>query len=166
MSNQKEHHDIARAIREGFSCLARAIDGLRPEFSKPKGHFDISIGLVAQKKENQMVNVTITNSQKVPITLTPRKADKPDGSPGGPANLDGPAKWSVVDGDATITDVSTDGLSATLVSGDLPGVSNILVDADADLGVGVEDLQEVITLTVTGDNAKNLGITVGTPQDK
>ncbi len=106
-----------------------------------------------------MVAITISNEQQVPVTLSP-KTDT-----GKAAKLDGNPVWSVVSGDSTVVPAA-DGLSATLVSSDTPGETVFLVDADADLGSGVEDLQETITLTVTGANAKNLGIVAGTPVAK
>jgi hypothetical protein len=160
MSKSHEHNEIACAIREGFSELAQAIDGLKPECSKPKGHFDISIGLVTRKENKPMaVAIKITNAQKVNVTLNPRTDS------GKPAKLDGAPTWTVVDGESTVV-VAADGLSADLISSDNPGDTTFLVDADADLGSGVEDLQETITLTVAGENAKNLGITVGEPTNK
>jgi hypothetical protein len=130
-------------------------------FGVPKHRFDLVIGPVVLKtKVNPMaVTIKITNEQKVNVALTP----KTDG--GKPAKLDGAPAWSVVSGDSTLV-VAADGLSADLVSSDTPGDTTFLIDADADLGEGVENLQETITLTVSGANARNLGITVGTPVNK
>lgn len=100
------------------------------------------------------VAIKITNEQKINVTLSP-KTDT-----GKPAKLDGPPVWSVIAGDSTVV-AAPDGLSADLVSSDTPGDTTFLIDADADLGEGKEDLQETITLTVTGANAKNLGVTIG-----
>jgi len=157
-SHDHEHHnEIACAIREGLAGVAQAINGLKPECSKPKAHFDIAFGLVIQKAKKPMaVATSITNAQKVNVTLSP-KTDS-----GKPAKLDGAPVWSVVSGDSTVVPAA-DGLSADLISSDTPGDTTFLIDADADLGTGVEDLQETITLTVIGENAKNLGITIGTP---
>lgn len=102
------------------------------------------------------VEIKITNEQQVKVTLNP-KTDA-----GRPAKLDGAPKWSVVSGDSTVV-AAEDGLSADLVSSDTPGDTTYLVEADADLGEGVETIQETITLAVAGANAKNLGITVGEP---
>jgi hypothetical protein len=130
-------------------------------FGVPKHRFDLVIGPVVLKtKVNPMaVTIKITNEQKVNVALTP----KTDG--GKPAKLDGAPVWSVVSGDSTLV-VASDGLSADLVSSDTPGDTTFLIDADADLGEGREDLQETITLTVSGANARNLGIVVGTPVTK
>ncbi len=106
-----------------------------------------------------MQETTITNEQKVNVTL------KPVTDTGKPAKLDGAPVWSVVSGDSTVV-AAPDGLSADLVSSDTPGDTVFLVDGDADLGSGVEDIQETITLHVSGANAKNLGITFGTPVAK
>lgn len=156
----EDHCEIARAIAKGLSEVARAIDGLQTKCSKPKGRFDLSFGLATKKDSKLMaVAVKITNEQKVNVTLSPVT------DTGKPAKLDGAPVWSVVSGDSTVVPAA-DGLSADLISSDTPGDTTFLVDADADLGTGVEDLQETITLTVAGANAKNLGITVGTPVAK
>jgi len=145
---------IADAIRD-LSCTLKHIFG-----QKPKGHFDLSFGLPTKKESTPMpVAVKITNEQKVNVTLSP-KTDT-----GKPAKLDGAPVWSVVSGDSTVVPAA-DGMSADLISSDTPGDTTFLIDADADLGEGKEDLQETITLTVAGANAKNLGVTVGTPVAK
>lgn len=105
------------------------------------------------------IEVSISNEQKVPITVSP-KTDT-----GKPAKLDGAPVWSVVSGDSTVVPAA-DGLSADLVSSDTPGDTVFLVDGDADLGSGVEDVQDTITLHVLGANAKNLGLAAGTPVAK
>lgn len=106
-----------------------------------------------------MVDITITNEQKVQATLNPVTAT------GKPAQLDGKPTWSVVSGDSTL-DVAADGLSAFLISSDTPGDTVVLVEADADLGAGVETINDTIQLHVAGARAANLGLTVGTPVAK
>ncbi len=100
-----------------------------------------------------MLELKITNEQKIEVTLAPVTAT------GKPAQLDGKATFTVISGSATIQqDVAGDGLSAFLVSGDLPGDSEILVEADADLGAGVETISDIIKLTVEGAKAASLGL--------
>jgi len=106
-----------------------------------------------------MVEVTITNDQKIPVTLAPKT------SAGGVAELDDKPGWSVVSGESTVME-STDGLSAELISSDTPGDTVYLVEADADLGEGVETISETITLHVLGARAENLGVTLGAPVSK
>lgn len=106
-----------------------------------------------------MVEIKLTNEQKVKVSLTPVTAT------GKPATLDGVPKWTVQSGSAEVQ-VAPDGLSATLVSPDSPGDSEILVEADADLGEGVETISDVIKLSVEGARATNLGLTVSTPEPK
>ena len=50
----------------------------------------------------------------------------------------------------------------SLVSSDDPGETVVVVKADADVGEGVEELADTITLTVIGATAKNLGLSFGT----
>lgn len=103
--------------------------------------------------------VTITNTQKIKATLN-IVTDS-----GKPAKVDGKPTWSVVSGNAT-TVVAEDGLSADLVSADEPGDTQFLVEADANLGEGVETISDTVTLHVAGEQAKNLGLTLGTPEPK
>lgn len=108
-----------------------------------------------------MLTLTITTEQKVHVKLTPVTAE------GNPAALDGIPVWSVVSGKSTVVP-DADGLGAFLVSTDaVDGVDTVfMVDADADLGPGVTDIQDTITLTVTNAQAKSLGITADAPVDK
>lgn len=106
-----------------------------------------------------MTAISITNEQKIKATLSPQTDS------GKPAKLDGKPTWEVISGSSTVV-VAEDGLSADLVSSDDPGDSEILVKADANLGEGVEEISDVIKLTVLGATAKNLGITLGQPESK
>jgi len=153
------HHHLATKedLKEVEQFLARLIR-IGP---KKKFKFDWTIGLVTNKKETKKthMDIKITNEQQVKVTLTP-KTDA-----GKPVAVDGAPQWTVVSGDATVKP-EADGLSAMLVSGESPGDTEILVEADADIGEGVETLSEVIRLTVSGATAKNLGLSVGTPELK
>ncbi len=106
-----------------------------------------------------MFEIKLTNEQKVNVTITPRT------DTGKPAKLDGSPTWTVISGNSQVA-VSDDGLSADLISSDEPGETQISVKADADLGEGIEELAEVIILTVIGATAKNLGLSAGTPVAK
>ena len=99
--------------------------------------------------------ITITNEQKVMVTLAPTI------EAGNPAILDGIPTWTVVQGDATL-EVSEDGLSAFLVSGEAEVNSQIEVTADADLGEGVVTLTDIIDLAVVTAQASVLGLVVDT----
>ena len=100
--------------------------------------------------------ITITNEEKVQVTLAPTTAA------GNPATLDGLPTWTVLEGDATL-EVAEDGLSAFLVSGEADVNSKIEVTADADLGEGVVSLVDVIDLAVVPASASVLGLVVAAP---
>ena len=102
--------------------------------------------------------ITITNEQKVNVTLAPTTAA------GNPGTLDGVPQWAVVTGDATI-EPSADGLSCYLISGE-PGLSQISVTADADLGEGVTNLTDTVDLAVIPATVSQLGLLAGTPELK
>lgn len=103
-----------------------------------------------------MIDISITNEEKVKVTLAPKT------STGKPAALDGKPTWTVTSGAATV-EVSEDGLSAFLVSADAPGDTVVLVEADADLGSGVQTVSDTIQLHVLGALAASLGVTVDAP---
>jgi hypothetical protein len=126
--------------------------------NRQTGRFVLRIGLPTRKDTKRM-EITITTEQKVTVTLKPVTAT------GKPAKLDGTPSWTVTDGDSVVNP-SPDGLSAELVSSDTPGTTTILLEADADLGEGIEPISEVIELTVTGAKASSFGLTVGEPEPK
>lgn len=106
-----------------------------------------------------MIEITITNEQKIKVTLAPVT------STGKPARLDGIPSWSVVNGNSTILP-DADGMGCYLISADMPGDTVVLVSADADLGEGVVTVSDTITLHVQGAQAASLGLSVGTAEAK
>ena len=116
---------------------------------------------VKQKPQQKphMLQLSITNEQQVTVHLAPKTPH------GKPATLDGKPEWTVVSGSCTVTP-SDDGLSATIVSGDTPGTSEISVSADADLGAGVETISDIVEVAVGGAKAANLGLNADAPEDK
>ena len=106
-----------------------------------------------------MLEKTINNEQKFPFTIAPKT------SKGKSVDVDGVPSVSVVSGDVTL-DVAADGKSGFIISGDNPGVSQVLIEADADLGAGVVTISEVIQVTVNGALAANLGVSLGDAVDK
>lgn len=128
-----------------------------------KGHvvgFKFAFGLPTSKSKQHMpVAVTITNEQKVTATLVPVT------DTGKPAKLDGVPTWEVASGNSTVVPAA-DGLSAELISADDPGDTVYLVKADADLGSGVVEISDTITLTVEGALATNLGLAISAPVPK
>lgn len=101
-----------------------------------------------------MLEIKITNEQKISVTLAPKTAT------GKPASLDGSPSWEVTSGDASL-DVAPDGLSGYLISGDAAIESRIIISADADLGAGVETITQEISLVVSLANASDLGLSIG-----
>jgi hypothetical protein len=96
----------------------------------------------------------VTNEEKVTgVTFSPIS------STGRPAQIQpGSLDVSIVSGDGT---TSPGGGSDTLpefLSGDNPGDTVFLVKADADLGDGVVEISDTVTLHVVGALAANLGL--------
>lgn len=129
---------------------------------KKRVRLHFSVGLPKNKNESEPympLTVSITNEQKVKVTLTP-KTDT-----GKPASVDGVPTWQVLSGGSSI-EAADDGMSAYLISGNDPGDTEIIVKADAELGEEIVEISDIIKLSVVGATAKNLGLTVGTPEPK
>jgi len=146
-------HDLDEAERRLSKLILSAQ-------SRKRGRIDWVIGLVTKKtRKKGNMEIKITNEQQVRVKLAP-KTDS-----GKPATLDGAPSWTTISGSSQVV-VDEDGLGALLVSGDDPGDTEIIVKADADLGDGVEEISDIIKLSVVGATAKNLGLTAGTPELK
>lgn len=141
-----------------FKNLLCQILGCSKPDKKNRVAFGWSVGQPKLKKKgNRVLELTISNEQKVKVHVNPVT------DAGKPAKLDGVPKWSVVSGPGTVVPAD-DGLSADLVSADDDlSDTTFLVDADANLGTEVEDVQDTILLHVTHANAKNLGLTADAP---
>jgi len=138
--------------------ISSILSYIRP---KSKGRFHYRFGLPERKQTNGgnvMVEIGVTNEEKVLVTVSPTT------HAGKPAVLDGPVTVAVQSGDGTATQV--DDKSFYLNSGENPGDTVFVVSADADIGAGVELISEVIVLHVAGAKAANLGITFGVPELK
>ena len=141
-----------------FPQLDKILEAFKP---KNKVHFTYTVGPVTTKPKptDTMLEINITNEQKVNVTLHPVTES------GNPAQLDGVPTWEVVSGDSTVT-AADDGLSADLISANDPGDTDFIVKADADLGSGVQEISDIIRLHVAGAMAANLGLVAGTPSPK
>ncbi len=99
-----------------------------------------------------MVEVPLTNEQKVRFTASPTTAS------GSPASLDGNLGAVVDSGDATV-EPGAGSLDVVVRPG--PGFLGDVtgrIQGDADLGAGVETIEETFTLHVTSARAANLGV--------
>lgn len=105
------------------------------------------------------LDLSITTAEKIRVALHPMT------NGGKPVEIDGPPRWGVLSGGATVAPAA-DGMSAYLISGDGPGDTFVLVSADADLGAGVEDLSGIVRLRVSGVNSEALGLLVSDPIPK
>src|SRR5215469_16364519 len=100
-----------------------------------------------------MLEVSLTNEQKVNITLHPVTAT------GNPAGVDGPPSWTVVAGDGTV-EAAADGMSCFIVSPDNPGDTDVQVPADVNLDPNaVTTITDLIRAHVSGAQAESLGLT-------
>jgi len=109
-----------------------------------------------------MVAVTITNEQKIKITVNPKTAA------GNPASIqEGSLQVEVLEGDGTAETIEGDPNSFYAISGSATGaITRIKVSADGDLGEGVVTLEDEALVTVIPATASSLGLTVGEPELK
>ena len=101
------------------------------------------------------ITITINEEQKVDFKVIPKTIQ------GNPAELDGAAALTLIEGDATFEQV--DDSTFTLISG-APGVtSKFEITGDADLGEGVVPIADIIELTVIHAAAASLDIEFAEP---
>jgi hypothetical protein len=95
----------------------------------------------------------LTNEEKVTGV-----AFSPTSSTGRPARIQpGSLAVEVMSGDGSVSGGGSEELPEFL-SGDNPGDTVFLVKADADLGDGVVEISDTVTLHVAGALASNLGL--------
>lgn len=96
----------------------------------------------------------LSNEEKVSVTINPQTAA------GNPAQIDGDFSLEVIEGDVTL-ETAEDG-TKYIVSG-AEGNSKVRISADADLGEGVQTIEDVVDIIVVPAGASNLGVGFGTP---
>ena len=99
----------------------------------------------------------LTDTQKVLLSIQPVDAK------GYPAKVDGVPAWDT--SDPTVVDIvpSVDGLSCEVFA-DAPGIAQVTVQADADLGSGVRTIAGTLDIQVEPGEAVGLTITAGVPE--
>ena len=111
---------------------------------------------ISKSEETKMLELTCSNEEKIQITLSPVT---PGGKPIAVENF----TVSVQSGDGTF-ELNPDGsFGFCVISGDAAGDTAYAVTADADLGSGVQNIADFITLRVLGAQAVALGMSAGTP---
>lgn len=101
----------------------------------------------------------LTDTQKVKVSVTPIDAK------GAPAPVQ---SVTFVSSDETVASVSPDpnDPNGAIVVAGFPGVAQIQVTADADLGDSVANITGTLDITVVGGQAVSLTITAGTPEQQ
>ena len=101
-----------------------------------------------------MAFVVLTNEEKVAVSINPQTAG------GNPAQVDGPFTLELVEGDVTF---ATDDDGTQYVVSGAEGTSKVKISADADLGEGVQPIEDLFDVIVVPAGASNLGLGFGTP---
>ena len=132
--------------------VSGTLDFILEEEKKPGFLWSIKSNGVITKNISMLV---LPNDHKVTASIQPVDAK------GNPATIDGLASWSSSSTDiVTVTNISTDSLSADVVPGTALGTAQINVTADADLGGGVTTINGVLDVQVVAGQA--VGFTIST----
>ena len=83
-----------------------------------------------------MLTIHLTTREKVLVTLHPSMP------------VDGLPEWMIVEGESTV-EASDNGMSAELVSADVPGETTYMVTVDKDMNWTVQEVSELIKVIVT-----------------
>ena len=129
---------------------------IKRDKSQHKGNFNYAIGRPILKGVKFMMELNVTNEEKILVSCNPVTLA------GNPVTLDGAIIVSLQSGDGNF-EVQPDGKSVFLISGLLPGDSTFIIQADADLGEGVENISDVVVLHVAGAKAASFGLVAGVP---
>ena len=100
---------------------------------------------------------TLTDIQQVTLGITAVDAR------GNPAKLDGAPVWASSDTALLTVVPSEDGLSCVCTAVGPLGTAQVTVNADADLGAGVRELQGLLDIEIIASEALNITIVPGTP---
>lgn len=112
-----------------------------------------TIGFIEKGKEITML--VLTETQQSTLTLAIKDAK------GRLAKVDGIPEWNTSDPlVAKIEDISADGLMATVKSL-APGICQVTVTADADLGDGAKNITGFLAVNVSGGEAVTVELTPG-----
>lgn len=143
----------------GMIVMAIVLVPIQYHRQRKRLRFSYHFNITNKRKEIPMQEATITNEQKIMFSLNPVT------DAGHPASFDGSPRLSIVSGNGTFS-LAEGGFSGELVSTETPGDTTYLLEADADLGDGVELIQETILIHTAGAKAKSFGFSFGTPQPK
>ena len=104
------------------------------------------------------LSVALDNTQKIKVNVSGKAGEQP-------AQLQS-VTAEVISGQGSIETDAASPFSFRFVSGDTPGLSEVLVRADADLGEGVVEIQDIVTANVSGVQADALELTADAPEPK
>lgn len=137
-----DHVELTVSIEDGFVVI-----GFR------RNREATTITFMKEGKEITMLQMTET--QQATVTLAIKDAK------GRAAKVDGVPEWLSSNADvATVNDIAADGLSAT-VKAVGPGVCQITVTADSDLGLGTKHITGFLDVDITGGEAVTVELTAG-----
>lgn len=137
--------------REQFRIHVHANVDCCKQAPKDPGRFAYALGRPILKGSRPMLDLQCTVLEKWPVTIAPtNSAGQPDEIQPGSLAVE------VVSGEGTF---AINGNTIEFISPDNPGVTEYLVKADADLGDGVVEITDTVTLTATDALATHLGLT-------
>jgi len=131
--------------------ISGALDLTLEEDKQPGFLWSVTYNRITTKGITMLI---LPNDHKVTASIQPVDAK------GNPASIDGLAAWSSSNTTiVTVTNVSTDSLSADVVPGTALGTAQVNVTADADLGSGTQTINGVLDVQVVAGQAVGFTIT-------
>lgn len=107
-----------------------------------------------------IVAFQMTDSQKTTVTVV--FTDKK----GNPAPVDGVPEWLVDNPNVLALAPAADGKSCDISAVGPLGTGIVTLNADADLGAGVTQIQGTLEIEITGGMAQTVALTPGTPVEQ
>lgn len=155
---------VLTMMEDNASKLRWRITDLRDNMNTPLISFNIGRSRIkAESKESEVrmpAQLTLLASEEVDVGIS--AVDKYNN----PAQIDGTPTWEASDTSLLEIVPGSDPMSVTLRPVGPAGVVQATVKADADLGEGVREISDFVTLTIEPAEALGFGFQLGTPREK
>jgi len=136
--------------------ILKMLQKLRKHRTDVQFNFKISV-LEKKRKELHMLEISLTNEQKVRVTAKP-VTDK-----GTEVPIDGSITGTPSDPDTVVNQI--DPTTIEIITPD-SGDRTVVISADADPGDGVTTIEDSVLLHISNPIATSLGLTATTPETK
>ncbi len=152
--------DVAGLVLQGAEIIGLLNDVWEEVRPRTAARIVFDAQVEGQPREEDVTMLTLTDIQRCALTIRPVDAR------GNPAPVEGAPTWGLSDPALLDLQVAADGLSATVLARGPLGTGQVRVDADADLGAGVQTITGLLDVEVVASQAVSLEIATGTPENQ